>query len=181
MGLSASCFSWGKSFLQVCLPSCFPLFSCPSESSSFFLQLGRVSFPWPTTTSRAKMNFALFVFHYCRAEAGAKHAPEIRRAFPKALPQSTWWLQHHRCGFYAPWAGRHFPLVPNISSFQPPGRSPEEPWVIGLSVAICMTCYATLSNQQLCTHDWCTGRRSLERCKYWWRRLGNSCVASAGG
>jgi len=136
------------------------MFSCPSESFPFSLQLGKFSFPWPTTTSRAKMNVSLFIFHYCRAEAGAKCAPEIRRASLKALPQSTWWLQHHRSGFYAPSAGRHFPLVPNISDFQPPERSPEEPQVIRLSFTMCMTCYAH-TEQSTALYTWLVHRRKV--------------------
>lgn len=170
LGLNASYFSWGKSFLQVLLPSCFLLFSFFFFPFSFswerFLSLDPLQ---PTETRQ--------IFHCSSVTtAGLKlwsnHALEIRRVFLKALPWSTWFLQHHR---------RHFPLVPSISSVQPLGSCPEDP-VIAQSVCDNLhdlLCH-TVSKQQFCRHGWCTEGRFLKRCKYWWHQLRNSRVASTG-
>lgn len=118
------------------------------------------------------MNFSLFIFHYCRAEGGGQACSWDQKSLPEgsaskhivtSVPQEA------------------FPLSPKYLSFpaswEEPRRAPGHP--SGRSNLHDLLCH-TVSNQQLCTHGWCTGGRSLERCKYWWHRLENSCVASVG-
>lgn len=119
---------------------------------TFAPSIQKPSFPLIHYNQWSQGEFFIVHLSFSGLRLEAKHTPEIRKTILRALPQSTWSLQQHR---------RHFHKFP--ASWEEPRRGPDHLSVpSNLHDLLCHT----LSNQQLCTHGWCTGEISLERCKH---------------